>query len=162
MNKPFLLAMATGLTCCVTPAAAQVMTPSDYVMTAGAGDLYEVQSSQVVLETTADPRIKSFATMMLSDHDKSTADVKAAAAKSRVKPTPPMLTAAQSELIAQLRAENGAARDAAYVAQQRASHGQALSVQKAYATGGTAPALRATAARIVPVVEHHIVMLMQM
>ena len=75
----------------VTPAMAQVMAPAEYVATAGASDLYERQSSQIVLETTANPDVRSFATMMLSAHAQSTAEVKAAAIKSNVRPAPPML-----------------------------------------------------------------------
>ncbi|TZG26535.1 DUF4142 domain-containing protein [Sphingomonas montanisoli] len=138
------------------------MTPADYVATAGASDLYERTSSQIVLETTSDPKVREFATMMLSAHRDSTADVKAAAAKSKVKAGPPMLTPTQAEMVAQLKAETGAARDATYIAQQKAAHGQALNVQKAYAADGTAMPLKLAAGRIVPVVEHHIMMLMAM
>lgn len=162
MKTVFLVAAASLAALAACPAAAQAMTPSEYVMTAGASDLYERQSAQLVLETTANPKVKSFATMMLNDHGKSTAEVKAAAMKPKVRVAPPKLTPAQAEMIAQLRAETGAARDAAYVGQQRAAHGQALSVQKAFAMGGTAPALKMTAAKIVPVVEHHIMMLKDM
>ncbi|MDO7841891.1 DUF4142 domain-containing protein [Sphingomonas immobilis] len=157
-----ILIPASAVLFMAVPAAAQVMTPREYVMTAGASDLYERQSAQIVLETTANPDVKSFATMMLSAHAKSTADVKAAAMKSKIKVSPPMLMPAQMEMVAQLKAENGPARDAAYLAQQRSAHGQALFVQQAYAMGGTAPALKAVAAKIVPVVKMHIAMLMKM
>ena len=159
MLAPLALVAVCGA---AAPAFAQAMTPPEYVMTAGASDLYETQSSQLVLETTQDPKVRAFATMMVQDHGKSTAMVKAAAAKSRVPAKPPKLMPLQAELIAQLRAEKGPARDAAYVAQQKAAHGQALAVQKAYADGGTAPALKSAAAGIVPVVEHHIEMLKAM
>jgi putative membrane protein len=145
-----------------TPAAAQVMTPTDYVKTAGASDLYERESAKLVLETSRDARVRDFASMMIEMHTKSTQDVKAAAMHSKLKVAAPMLMPAQREMLAQLRAENGPARDAAYVVQQRAAHGQALSVQQAYAAGGTAPALRRAAAGIVPVVQDHIMMLMKM
>ena len=144
------------------PAAAQVMAPAEYVKTAGASDLFERQSSQIVLQSTQDPKVRQFAQEMLADHAKSTAQVKAAAARSRVTAPPPALMPAQAELIAQLRAESGPARDATYVAQQKASHNQALDVQKAYAMDGTAPALKAAAGGIVPVVQGHIAMLMSM
>lgn len=143
-------------------ALAAPMTPAEYVKTAGASDLYERTASQIVLESSTDPKIKAFAQMMVADHGKSTMMVKAAAAKSGVPAKPPMLMPLQAELIAELRAETGVARDAAYVAQQKASHGQALSVQKAYAMDGTAPALKSAAGNIVPVVEHHIEMLKTM
>ena len=145
-----------------TPAFAQVMPAAEYVKTAGASDLYERQSSQIVLQTTADPRVRAFAQMMIMHHTKSTADVKRAATRTRVPAPPPVLMPTQAELIAELRAEQGPARDAAYIAQQRASHNQALAVQQAYAAEGTNPALRQAAAGIVPVVKDHIAMLMRM
>lgn len=160
--KIFMTTLALGAAMIAVPAAAQVMTPGEYVMTAGASDLFEITASRVVLETTQNPQIRQFAQTMVDQHTASTADVKAAAAKSRVRAAPPMLTSLQQELVAELQAENGPARDATYIAQQRASHNQALDVQKAYAMDGTAPALKGAAAKIVPVVEQHIAMLHSM
>ena len=160
MKLSFLALSAAMLV--AAPAAAQVMSPAEYVMAAGASDLYERQSSQLVLQTTADPRIRQFAQKMIADHTKSTAQVKAAAQRSRVRVGPPMLMPAQAEWIAQLRAEQGPARDRAYIAQQKASHNQALNVQQAYAMEGTAAPLRAAATKIVPVVQHHVEMLRAM
>lgn len=144
------------------PAIAAPMSPGEYVMTAGASDLYERTSAQLVLQSTQNPMVRDFARMMLSAHSQSTAEVKAAAGHSGLKPMPPKLTALQMEMIAQLRAETGIARDAAYIAQQKAAHDGALNVQKAYAMEGTAPALRRAAQGIVPLVEQHITMLMKM
>ena len=156
-----LTILASGLIF-AAPAAAQVMSPAEYVATAGASDLYERTSSQIVLQSTQDPKVRSFAQMMIAHHTKSAADVKAAAAKSKVKALPLKLNPLQTELVAQLRGEAGPARDMAYVAQQKASHNQALNVQKAYAMEGTAPVLKAAAGTIVPVVEQHIEMLKSM
>lgn len=160
--KTMMMSAALGAAMMAVPAAAQVMTPTEYVATAGASDLYEITSSRVVLETTQDPKVREFAQMMVTHHTKSTADVKAAAARSRVRAAPPKLNPLQQELVTELRAENDVARDAAYVAQQKASHGQALNVQKAYAMEGTAPGLKSVAGAIVPVVEQHLTMLKAM
>ena len=157
--KKFLTLAALAF---AVPAMAQVMPASEYVKTAGASDLFERTSAKVVLETTTNPQVRSFATMMLGDHGKSSAMVKAAAAKSKVRVAPPMLTPTQNEMIAELRAETGTARDATYIAQQKAAHGQALAVQQAYAADGTAAPLRTAASKIVPVVQMHIKMLMAM
>ena len=57
---------ALGLGLSVAPAAAQMpMTPTQYVTTAGASDLYERMASRIVLTTTMNPALKSFATMMI-------------------------------------------------------------------------------------------------
>ena len=161
MKITYLLAAPVALFAAL-PAMAQVMAPADYVKTAGASDLFERQSAQSVLQTTANADVRAFAEMMLSAHAQSTADVKAAAAKSKLAVPQPMLIPLQAEMIAQLNDETGAARDAAYIAQQKAAHNQALNVQKAYAMAGTAPALKAAANKIVPVVQGHIAMLMKM
>lgn len=158
-----MLAFALPIAVAISaPAYAQAMSPTEYVTMAGASDLYEIQSSQTVLQSTQDPKIRSFAQMMIQHHTKSTADVKAAAMKSKLKPKPPKLMPLHAELIAQLKAETGTARDQAYIAQQKQAHGQALELHKSYAEGGTAPALKMAAAKIVPVVQQHIDMLKTM
>lgn len=153
MKFLFLLAPAMLI---AAPAAAQVMTPAQYVSTAGASDLFEVTSSKLVLQTTQDPKVRAFAQMMIADHGKSTAQVKAAAARARVRVAPPKLNPLQTELVSELRAETGAARDARYIAEQKAAHNQALDVHKAYAMDGTSAPLKAAAANIAPVVQHHV------
>jgi putative membrane protein len=144
----------------IAPAAvaapAAKMAASNYVKHAGAGDLYEKQSSQLVLETTKDLRVRGFAQMMVSDHSKSTVDVKAAAMKSNLKPQPPALDTKKSSMIADLRAAAGSARDRLYLEQQKAAHQEALTLHQTYAASGDRPALKAAAAKIVPVVQHHI------
>lgn len=144
-----------------TPVYAQALTTKDYVAAAAAGDTYEIQSSQAVLQTTQDPKVKSFAQMMITDHTKSTAKLKAAALTAKVKPKP-MLTPAQTEMLAQLKAETGTARDQAYIAQQKTAHNMALTIHQSYASGGKNIALRTVATGVVPVVQHHIEMLKTM
>lgn len=161
MKRYLMLAVPAAIA--VTGAAyAAAMTPREYVMTAGASDLFERQSAQLVMGSTSDPNIRAFASEMMAAHTQSTALVKAAAMRAKIPVMPPMLTPAMQEMMAQLQAVSGADRDALYIAQQRAAHGQALAVQLAYAAGGTVPGLRAAAAKIIPVVQHHIMMLKAM
>jgi putative membrane protein len=140
-------------------APAQTMPASAFVKAAGASDLYERQSSQLVLQTTKNDKVRSFATMMLKDHANSTAMVKTAATQAGVKPTPPMLTPSQQKMIADLRAQTGTARDTAYISQQKQAHEQALALHTGYARSGDAAPLKAVAAKIAPVVDHHLAML---
>ena len=145
------------------PAMAQPATsPADYVMKAGAGDLYEKTSSQTVLMTTKDPAVKKFANMMVMDHNQSTAKVKAAAMKDGLKPKPPMLMADQQQMISELKAAKGADRDHLYISQQKTAHQKALALHSDYAQNGTAPALKTAAAGITPVVQMHLDMLNKM
>lgn len=143
-------------------ASAQAVSPRAYVTAAGASDLYEITSSRTVLETTRNPKLREFAQMMVAHHTKSTADVKAAAARSSVPAAPPKLNPMQQKMVTELRGKTGAARDATYIAQQKTAHDQALALQQGYAANGTAPALKAAATAIVPVVEQHIAALKTM
>lgn len=137
--------------------AATAATPSPtYVAKAGAGDLYETQSSKLVLASTADPKVRSFAARMIADHAKSSAMIKTAATKSGIKVHSPKLDAGQTAMIVALTTARGAKRDALYLTQQHKAHEQALALHENYASNGDKPALKAAAAKIVPVVKLHI------
>ncbi|GFZ81749.1 MULTISPECIES: DUF4142 domain-containing protein [Sphingobium] len=152
MSKMLLL---MPLIAVAMPAAA-AESPTAYLGKAGAGDLYEQTSSKIVLETTRDARVKSFATMMVGDHGKSTAMLKSAAAASGVKAPPPSLTPDQQAKVRALKQAKGAARDTLYWQQQKAAHSQALQLHQDYAAHGSDRSLKDAAAKIVPVVKHHL------
>ena len=145
----------------VAAVAAMAMPASTYVMKAGAGDLYEIRSSQLVMNST-NPKVKSFAQMMVTDHGKSTADVKAAAMKAGMTPKPPMLSAKQATMVTNLEKVHGTARDQMYIEQQKAAHNEALALHEDYGTNGSAAPLKMAAMKIVPVVKTHIQMLAAM
>jgi putative membrane protein len=132
-----------------------------YLMKAGASDLFERQSGQL-LSTSRNPGIARFAREMVRDHTNSTAMVKAAAVRSGLHPRPPVLDGDMSRDLAALRAARGRDRDRLYVMQQKKTHQDALMLQQGYAAAGDNPALRGAAGKIVPVVQHHIAMLDRM
>ena len=130
-----------------------------FLAKAGASDLYERTASQWILGNTRNPGVRRFASMMVTDHSKSTAMVKAAAMRSGVHPKPPMLDWKQKKMIADLHHANARRRDALYIDQQKQAHAEALGLMQDYAATGSTPALRRAAGNIVPVVQHHIEML---
>lgn len=156
--------LAAAAVTAASPAYAQAADPAarTYVMKAGASDLYEIQSSQLLLQSTQDQRLKDYANMMITDHTKSTADVKAAAQSAGMKVAPPKLDATGRSNVAALRRAKGPARDQLYVQQQKTSHQMALELQQGYATGGTVEPLKNAAATIAPVVQHHVEMVAAM
>jgi putative membrane protein len=158
MLKQSLIAVAAlGL----AGAAIAAPPPAEFVKKAGASDLYEITSSKLVANSS-NAKVRSFAQQMIADHNKSTADVKAAALKSGLTPKPPMLEPKQQANIAALQKVSGTARDQLYISQQKMSHQEALALHSDNASTGTAPALKAASAKIVPVVEHHIMELRSM
>ena len=155
-TRPALVAAAALMLAGVAHAA----PPSaDFVAKAGAGDLYEKTSSQLVLASTHNASLRRFATEMVKDHSKSTQMVKSAALRSGLHPKPPALDAKQQGLLADLRKAKGADRDHLYLDQQKQAHADALSLMQDYAATGSDAALRKAASQIVPVVKHHIEML---
>lgn len=151
----FLLSAAAGGLLAASAGAAS-MTAADYVAKAGAGDLYEQQSSKLVVGSTKDPKIRSFANMMISDHAKTTAEIKAAAKAAKLAPKAPTLDAAKKKMIQELTAAKGQARDHLYLQQQAKAHEEALALHQGYSTSGDQAPLRAAAAKAVPIVKHHI------
>jgi putative membrane protein len=151
-GKPFLIVATT-----IAAAAPALAAPpaATYVKMAGAGDQYEIQSSELVMGSTRNANLKTFAQQMVTDHTKSTADVTAAAKSSGLKPMPPKLMPKQASDLAALKSASGSARDALYIKQQKAAHAEALALHTDYSSSGDKPALKSTASAIVPVVERH-------
>lgn len=144
------------------PAVAQATSPTDYVTKAGASDLYERTSSQLLLGSTKNAGVRQFAQMMITDHTNSTTEVKAAAKQAGVTPPPPALAPDQARMVADLRKAKGTARDQLYITQQKMAHEKALALHSGYAQTGSAAPLKAVAAKVAPVVQHHLTMLNDM
>ena len=143
-----------------TPAGTLAPTPpaQTFLMFAGAGDLYEIQSSQLVLETTRNPDIRRFAQMMVEHHTKTTQDAAAAAVRAGLTPPTPMLDAPKTAMLASLARFEGVERDHLYLAQQMMAHKEALGLMKTYAETGDTPELKAAAQATVTIVQTHLSM----
>jgi putative membrane protein len=149
------------------PAAARAAdaTPTGaraYVMKAGAGDLYEIRSSQIALQKSRDREVRRFAQMMITHHTRTTQKTKAAARASGFMPRPPVLEPMQARMIAELRQAGRNDIDRLYVDQQRTAHDMALALHQNYAQRGDKAPLRRTARAAVPIVRQHIDMLRRM
>lgn len=150
-------AMPSGEAATVVAAAGSDMAPPamEFVSMAGASDLYEIQSSQLLLQTSQNQDLRRFAQMMIDHHTMTTRTVTEAARSAGMTPPPPRLDPMRAEMIRQLQAAQGPARDALYVQQQVEAHRLALQLHGAYADNGDRPELRTAAATAVPVVSRH-------
>lgn len=153
MKINILLVAATALI--AAPALAVAPKSPTYVAMAASSDMYEMESSKL-LTGSANPRIASFAQMMVTDHAKSTDEIGTAARADGMSPLPPRLNAKHAALLASLKKTEGAKRDTLYLKQQVTSHKEALALHQSYADGGDMPRLKAAAATIVPVVQTHL------
>ena len=143
-------------------ADAPANTAATYLAKAGAGDLFEVESSRAVLKTTQDPKIQLFAKTMIADHEESTTMLKGAAKEAKVTVPAPHLMPDQQQSLDAIKTAKGQDADHVYLGAQRDAHAAALNLHKTYAANGDTPQLKTVAGKIVPVVEHHIAMLDKM
>lgn len=159
MIRTMVLAAAVSASIAAPAALAQVSvlpTPA-FIRTAAATDAYERRAGRMATRQAANPRVRNFGRMMVRDHTRTTADLKAAIRRARLPPPPvPMLTPEQQSNILALRRLRGPGFDRAYMQQQVQTHVQALRVFRAYAAGGDNPVLRGAAASTVPIIQRHL------
>lgn len=155
--KLFTATALVGALAAATAAGAQ--PAPDYVRMAGASDKFEITEAHLAQQRSHNPRILQYARLMVRDHTKSTAQVKAAVRQTTGhNPPPAMLDGRERRMVADLRATHGREFDRTYVDQQVASHQEALDLHRGYAEHGGDPELRRTAGMITPVVQQHLEM----
>jgi putative membrane protein len=148
----------TGAESEAAPMAGTPATPVDaasYISKAGAGDLWEIESSKALLAKSTNSEVKAFAQMMIDHHGKSTAQVKAAAGEAQMTVSPPGLDAEQRTMLAEFKAAEAATIDAIYLSHQKNAHEAALALHQGFAASGDTAPLKKSARAIVPVIETH-------
>ncbi len=138
------------------PAAAP-MAAADFVTKAASSDMFEIAEAKLAQKKATSPDVKKFAAMMMTDHTKSTAGLKAAIAKSgQTMALPTALPADMQSKVDDLGKLSGADFDKAYVSQQVDAHTTTLAVMQGYAASGDVPALKDFAGTTAPVVQTHL------
>jgi putative membrane protein len=146
-------AAATDTTAATAESAAAT-DPQGFATQMAASDMFEIESGKLAQQNGKSQEVKDFGAMLVKDHTKSSADLKAAAGQSEGVTVAPKLTAKQqSDLDALKNAKDDF--DATFKQQQVAAHTMALSLLQGQAKGGTG-ALKEFAAKTAPVVEAHL------
>ncbi len=132
-------------------------TATEFANAAAASDMFEIRSSQLAARQASSAGVKSYATMMIAEHTKSTNELRAAAAQVAPAVTPaPALTPEQEANLTALAAAKGTAFDTLYAQAQVTGHENTLATLQGYAARGDQAALKAFAAKTAPVVEKHL------
>jgi putative membrane protein len=140
-----------------TPPEPPPMTAADFVTKAASTDMFEIAEAKMAEKKATSPDVKAFAAMMIKDHTKSTADLKAAIAKSgQALALPTALPADMQAKLDDLSKTSGADFDKTYITQQVEAHTTALGVMQGYAMGGDVPALKDFAGATSKVVHGHL------
>ena len=136
------------------------ITTTYYIPAASVGDLYEIQSSEIALERSKSPEVKTFAKQMIDDHKKTSADLKRFTADNPVNIAPEQnLDPRRQAMIQNLRNASDAEFDGQYVGDQAAAHQEALNLHQSYARNGDVEKLKTLAASTAKTVAHHAEML---
>ncbi|NNM75914.1 DUF4142 domain-containing protein [Sphingomonas sp. ID1715] len=129
---------------------------TDFAAAAAASDLFEIESSKLAQSQGERAEVKSFAAMLVKDHTKSTADLKAIAAKEDLTLSPPTLAPDMQSKIDALKSAKGAAFDTLYLTQQIPAHETALKLHQGYAQSGDNAVLKDFASKTSTVVSKHL------
>ena len=143
------------------PAAMAAATADTFALNSARGDMYELASSKMAVEKSTNPAIKKFAQEMVDAHSATTRALKAATARDNISLEPrPELDGKRKAMLAALEtAPPGSKFDVVYKQQQRAAHGDTLTLMKGFASSNDAPALKAFANETAPKVQMHLDML---
>jgi len=165
--KKILLASAFALA--ATGALAQSATEStgvnsalgvapkteDFILQASASDVFEIESSKLALQK-GDETIKAFAQKMITDHEKTTVELKALLTGGKVQGNAvTALIEDHKEEVDELGKLSGAEFNEEYIDDQVEAHEDAVDLFKRYATEGENADLKAWAAKTLPALEHH-------
>ena len=134
----------------------------EYGRMAAASDLFEIQSGQIAAQVSMSAETRQYGQMLVQHHTQTSAEMTAAAQASGMAPPPPMLDARKQAMLDQLRSTPAARFDMSFFNMQVMAHQEALALHQTYAARGDVPALRAVAARAVPIVQQHLTQAQQM
>jgi putative membrane protein len=130
----------------------------DFVLEAATSDMFEIESSKLAAER-ADAPSKAFAQQMITDHQKTTEEMKQLVDGGKVKVAlPTSMTSTQQKMLDKLKNLQGADFTEQYHSDQVSAHKDAVDLFKRYGEEGENADLKAWAAKTRPALEHHLMM----
>jgi len=130
----------------------------DFVMEAATSDMFEIAESKLAVER-ADPATKAFAQQMITDHTKTSMEMKQMVDSGKVKaPIPAAMTSSQKGMLDKLNGLQGDDFNKQYHSDQVSAHKDAVDLFKRYGDGGDNAELKTWAATTRPALEHHLMM----
>ncbi len=128
---------------------------SAYMEMAHSSDMFEIESSQHALQMSRNPAVRSFAQMMVNDHTRMMNEMMAMSPGMGTSMASMPMMPRHMEMMQRLRAASAADFDMMYKREQMMAHEEAMMMHRAYAAKGDNPALKAMAARAVPMIQMH-------
>jgi putative membrane protein len=132
------------------------ITPStaDFVLEVARSDMFELASSKMAVEKT-DGAIRSFASMMIVDHTKTTEQL-TTEAKAQSLPLPTAMDDGNQKKLDRLSKLSGGDFAKEYMDYQVSAHKDAVNLFQRYGKGGVDMQLKSWAVTILPTLQHHL------
>lgn len=128
----------------------------DFVREATSSDVFEIESSKLAL-ARGNEATKPFAQQMITDHQKTSTELKQLIESGQVKATLGATTSsAHQTMLDNLRKLESAEFVEQYKEDQVSVHEDAVDLFKRYSEGGENPVLKAWAAKTLPALQHHL------
>jgi putative membrane protein len=125
-----------------------------FVKKAAAGGLAEVKLSELANDRASDPKVKDFATQMVTDHTQANGELKPIAESNKI-PVPTKLTGEHEVAYKHLEKLSGAKFDAAYIRIMVSDHDKTVSAFEQASSNLKDPALKAFVDKTLPVLRQH-------
>ncbi|KAA9331375.1 DUF4142 domain-containing protein [Hymenobacter busanensis] len=127
----------------------------EFMMSAAHSDQNEIQLSKMALDKGVSGTAKEHANMMIKDHTKSTADLKAIAAKKNVT-LPTDMDAEHKAIAEQMKALSGKEFEQRYLQQMVMDHQKTLNTLNAHNSMTQDPDVKGFIGKVTPVVQGHL------
>jgi putative membrane protein len=153
-----VLAQSVGEKTGVNSTLGVAPSTADFVKEAATSDLTEIAAAKIALEKgNADE--KKFANQMVTDHTKTSSELKALVTSGAVKAEiPAALDASSQKKVGKLKDTKPADFASEYDPMQVSAHKNAVSLFERYAKGGDNPKLKDWAGKTLPHLQHHLEM----
>ena len=152
------LAQSAGEKTGVNSALGIAPTTADFVKEVAISDMFEIQASKLAEDKGSAPQ-KTFASQMVTDHTKTSTELKGLVSSGKVKAElPDALDSSTQSKLDKLKSENGKDFSSDFDSDQVSAHKDAVSLFERYAKGGDNADLKDWAGKTLPTLQHHLEM----
>jgi putative membrane protein len=152
------LAQSAGEKTGVNSALGISPTTADFVKEVAISDMFEVESNKLAQAKGNAPE-KAFASQMVTDHTKTSTELKGLVSSGKVKAElPTALDSSHQSKLDKLKGESGKDFSSDFDSMQVSAHKDAVSLFERYAKSGDNPDLKNWAGKTLPALKHHLEM----
>ena len=152
------LAQSVGEKTGINSALGVSPSTADFVKEVAISDMFEIEASKLA-QQKGNAAEKSFASQMVTDHTKTSTELKGLVSGGKVKAElPTTLDSSHQSKLDKLKGESGKDFSADFDSMQVSAHKDAVSLFERYAKGGDNPDLKDWAGKTLPALNHHLEM----